>query len=137
MSNSTNKELIRNYFDSVSGNSDTPISEYFADDIEWHLPPAHPFGGPFAGIPEVLEMMGRGGEFFDFETISIELHSVLAEEDNVVAHFRLKARTHDARDYSNEYIFRFLLRENKILEVWEFLDTYYLHKMGMFEYLGK
>ncbi len=129
----SNKALIQKYFDSLSGNSDIPITEYFADDIQWNLPPAHPFGGPFVGVPAVLEMMGRGGEFFKFETISIELHSLIAEGSNVAAHFRLTAKTHEDRDYRNEYLFRFLCREQKIAAVWEFLDTYYQHRMGMFD----
>ena len=132
----SNKEIIKKYFDSVSGESNIPITEYFSDDIEWNLPPAHPFGGPFVGIPAVLEMMGRGGEFFKFETISIDIHSLISEKENVVAHFRLTAKTHDERDYKNEYIFRFLCSNQKISVVWEFLDTYYLHQMGMFDKIG-
>lgn len=70
--------------------------------------------------------------FFPYETIAIELHSLIAEDENVVAHFRLTAQTHDGRDYANEYLFRFKCREQKIVEVWEFLDTYYQQQMGMF-----
>ena len=133
MNQPSSEKMVRGYFDSVSGISDTPITEYFAENIEWSLPPAHPFGGPFVGIPAVLEMMGRGAEFFKFETISIEIHALLSDKENVVAHFRLTATTHDARDYKNEYIFRFLCSNHKIAAVWEFLDTYYLYKMGMFD----
>ncbi|PRB77526.1 nuclear transport factor 2 family protein [Pseudomonas sp. MYb185] len=127
------KDLIRQYFDSVAGRNDTPITDYFAADIQWHLPPAHPFGGPFTGIPAVLEMMGKGSHLFRFDTIAIELHALIAEQDDVVAHFRLTARTPDDRDYRNEYLFRFQCRDGKIIAVWEFLDTYLQHRMGLFE----
>ena len=91
---SSSKELISNYFDSISGKSAVAITEYFAEDIQWNLPPAHPFVGPFIGIPAVLDMMGKGAEFFPYESIAIELHALIAEQDNVVAHFRLTAKTH-------------------------------------------
>lgn len=128
----SSKALINQYFDSISGKSETPITEYFAQDIKWNLPPAHPFGGPFVGIPAVLEMMGKGADFFPYDTIAIELHTLIAEEDDVVAHFGLTAKTHAGKHYANEYLFRFKCRDEKIVEVWEFLDTYYQHQMGMF-----
>lgn len=129
---SSSKELISNYFDSISGKSAVAITEYFAEDIQWNLPPAHPFVGPFIGIPAVLDMMGKGAEFFPYESIAIELHALIAEQDNVVAHFRLTAKTHAGEDYANEYLFRFKCRDQKIVEVWEFLDTYYQAQMGLF-----
>ena len=129
---STSKRLISTYFDSIAGKSDRPITDYFADNIRWNLPPAHPFGGPFVGIPAVLEMMGKGAHFFPYDTIAIELHTLIAEDDDVVAHFRLTAKTHDGRDYANEYLFRFKCKEQQIVEVWAFLDTYYQQQMGMF-----
>lgn len=126
------KALISNYFDSITGKSEVLITEYFAEDIQWNLPPAHPFRGTFIGIPAVLEMMGQGAGFFPYDSIAIELHALIAEQDDVVAHFRLTAKTHAGEDYANEYLFRFKCREQKIVEVWEFLDTYYQYQMGMF-----
>lgn len=130
---SSSKALISQYFDSISGQSDTPITDYFAEDIRWNLPPSHPFGGPFVGIPAVLEMMSKGAHCFPYETIAIQLHALIAEEDNVVAHFRLTAQTHDGRDYANEYLFRFKCHQQKIIEVWEFLDTHYQQEMNLFD----
>ena len=127
------RKLIESYFSSVSGDSDVPLSDYFSDDITWTLPPAHPFGGPFHGLDAVMEMMGMGGGFFRFETIVIEVHAIIAEQDDVVAHFQLSAKTHDDGDYQNQYLFRFQCRDKKIVAVWEFLDTYYQAKMGMFD----
>ncbi|MCK9533350.1 MAG: nuclear transport factor 2 family protein [Pseudomonas sp.] len=129
---SSSKALISKYFDSVSGKSQVPLSEYFAEDIQWNLPPAHPFVGPFIGIPAVLDMMGQGADFFPYESIAIELYALIAEQDDVVAHFRLTAKTRAGEDYANEYLFRFKCRGQKIVEVWEFLDTYYQYKMGLF-----
>lgn len=128
----TSKAFIQQYFDSLSGRNLTPVSDYFSNEIIWTLPPAHPFGGPFIGLEAVMEMMGRGSTLFRFETIAINLHTLIAEGDNVVAHFSLSAKTPDNRDYSNEYLLRFLCQQGKIVAVWEFMDTYYQHQMGMF-----
>jgi len=128
-----NKLLIRHYFDAIAGKNTTPVTDYFADDIVWHLPPAHPFGGPFKGIPAVVDMMGRGGKLFDFATVSIRIHALIAEDSDVFAHFQLEATTSEGEPYSNQYIFRFSCSRGRISEVWEFLDTYYQHKMGMYD----
>lgn len=131
-----NKTLINHYFDAVSGKTDNPITDYLSDSITWHLPPAHPFGGPFEGIPAVLDMLGRGGTLFDFATMVIDIHALIAEADDVVAHFQLTASTSDGRQYENQYLFRFRCRDGMIVEVWEFLDTYRQYTMGMFDNLS-
>lgn len=127
------KETLQRYFRSMAGEDDTPITDFFASNIRWHLPPAHPYGGPFEGIPAVLEMMALGNDLFLFETIVFDHHALIAEGDNVVAHFGLSAKTPDGRDYRNEYLFRFRCEDGKIAEVWEFMDSYLQYQMGMFD----
>lgn len=129
----SNKALIQQYFDAVAGKIDKPMGDFLADDIEWTLPPAHPFGGPFKGQAQVLEMMGRGSELFLFETITVNVHVLMADGDNVAAHFELRAKTPDGRDYFNQYMFRFQCRNGEIVAVWEFLDTYYQSTLGFFD----
>ena len=85
-----------------------------------------------SGSNRILEMMGRGGEFFDFSTIQITLHALMADGENVAAHFALSATTSDGGAYVNEYLFRFRCGGGQIQEVWEFLDTYYQHTLGMY-----
>ena len=130
---SNNHRLIEQYFASLTGQSDTPISDHFADDIVWHLPPAHPFGGPFIGLSAVLDMLGQGSHLFRFETIAIDRRALIVEGDNAAVHFTLNAKMHDNRDYSNEYLFRFHCQDGKISQVWECMDTYYQYKVGMFD----
>ena len=127
------KETIQRYFRCMAGEEDTPITDFFADNIRWHLPPAHPYGGPFEGIPAVLEMMARGNELFLFDTIVFDHHALIAEGEDVVAHFGLSARTPGGSDYRNEYLFRFRCAKGKIAEVWEFMDSYLQYQMGMFD----
>ncbi len=129
---SNNRHLIEQYFASLTGQSDTPISDYFDSDIIWHLPPAHPFGGPFIGLSAVLEMLGKGSHLFRFETITIDRRATIVEDDNAAVHFILNAKMHDDRDYCNEYLFRFQCQDGKISQVWESMDTYYQYQAGMF-----
>ncbi|MDY7218008.1 nuclear transport factor 2 family protein [Denitrificimonas sp. JX-1] len=128
----SSKALIQQYFATLSGQSDVPVTEYFSADIRWNLPPAHPFGGPFIGIAAVLEMMEQGSGFFPYDSIGITLRALIAEKNDVVAHFSLSAKTHAGEDYANEYLFRFKCSDGKIVEVWEFLDTYYQFQAGLF-----
>lgn len=128
----SSKALIQQYFETLSGQNNVPITNYFSRNIRWNLPQTHPFGGPFVGVAEVLEMMEKGTVFFQYESIKIELRELLAEKNNVVAHFSLNAKTHQDELYENEYLFRFKCENGEIVEVWEFYDTYYQASMGMF-----
>ena len=127
------KIIVERYFDSITGKSDTPLSDHFADTIIWTLPPAHPFGGPFIGKAAVMEMMTKGGHLFQFDTMAIDIHALFSDNDNVAAHFSLTAKTADNRDYHNDYFFRFLCSDRKIIAIWEFLDTYRQFSMGMYD----
>lgn len=128
----SSKALIKQYFKALSGKNDTPITNYFSPNIRWNLPQTHPFGGPFVGVAEVLEMMEKGAVFFQYESIQINLRELLAENNNVVAHFTLTAKTHRDEVYENDYLFRFKCEGGEIIEVWEFFDTYYQASMGVF-----
>ena len=129
----TNLELLEQYFGSLTGANNQQITDFMSDDIIWHLPPAHPFGGPFIGIPAVQEMLGMGGDLFDFTTIAMQRHTLFGDGDNVCAHFQMNAQTPTGLDYQNQYLFRFRCHNEQIVEVWEFMDTYYQSQVGMFD----
>ena len=127
-----NRQLVESYLACLLEGS-RPVTEFFADDIVWHLPPAHPFGGPFVGVEAVIGMMERGGKLYPWETIQTETLAAICEGDDVVIHSKLTAKTHGGTDYANDYIFRYRCCNGKIAEVWEFMDTHLMQQLGMFE----
>ena len=59
--------------------------------------------------------------------IQPEILSLTAEADRVVAEVRIRARSaHTGEDYDNLYAFFFWIRDGKLREVHEHLDTLYV-----------
>ena len=132
----TTRGVVQRYFDALSGDSGGDFLAEMSEDVVWHLPPHHQFGSVFEGQPAIMEMLGLGVNMFDLSTLSVELRVVAADGENAFAHFEMTAKTGGGRDYRNEYMFRFTVREAQIVEVWEMMDTKYMHDLGMFAGAG-
>ena len=127
------RRVVQRYFDALRADSGGDFLAEMADDVVWHLPPHHLFGSAFEGKEAILGMLGRGVGMFDLSTISVERLFLMADGENATAHFEMSAKTGAGRDYRNEYMFRFTVRDGKIVEVWEIMDTKCMHDLGMFE----
>ncbi len=127
------RRVVQRYFDALSGNIGGDFLADMSEDALWHLPPYHRFGSAFAGKQAIMEMLGLGVGMFDLSTLSVNLWVVVADGESAFAHFEMTAKTGAGRDYRNEYMFRFTVRDGQIVEVWEMMDTKYMHDLGMFE----
>lgn len=95
------------------------------DDVVWHVPPSS--AGripPVQGVESLLDFVSSAAGRY-YEAGSLQLEPVLdaAEEDRCLVLARIRARTRQGRDYENLYAFGFRLRDERVCEVWELLDT--------------
>ena len=127
------RQTIEDYIAVMNGEGEGNFLDFLSDDIVWHLPPAHPFGSVFRGRDEVLQMLARGMPIFKEGSLKITPHQITAEGDSAFAHFTLTATTGQGKEYCNEYIFRFRVGEGKITEIWESMDTQYMHALGVYD----
>ena len=127
------RQTIENYFAVMNGEGEGNFLDFLSEDIVWHLPPAHTFGSEFRGRDEVLQMLARGMPMFKEGSLKITPHQITVEGDSAFAHFTMTGTTSQGKDYSNQYIFRFRVSGGKITEIWESMDTQYMHSLGMYD----
>lgn len=130
------KSVVQTYFDVILGrNAAIALTDLFTDDASWRVPRSNPMikPNPKVGKAGVMDVLTNGVSVYQPDTFRIEALKLIAEEDEVVALFTLKARLADGRDYENDYVFYFALRDGKIHEVRENLDTLRQAQFGVFD----
>lgn len=132
MSTTDNKALIKHYFEVMSGvDTGMQLGDFFTEDIVWHIPQSSEIApNPRKGRAAVMELLGMGVGFYEEGSLQVNLQRLVAEDDRVVAQFSMSAKLASGPAYNNDYIFLFSLRDGKISEVWEALDTLYMAQLA-------
>jgi len=123
-----NKALIHDYFDSFRTGR-PPLPELLHEEVSWWVPPASRLGGLYEGKAAVLELMQRGVALYDTGVpMQIDVEQLIAEGDRVSAQVTIEARTAQGEAYCNHYHFAFRIRDGRIGEVREYVDTLYAER---------
>lgn len=130
-----NKSAVMAYFRTVGSGEEGAVQtavERFADDVVWHIPKSLPNGGAHCGKEAVIAMLNaeEGMALYAPGSMEIEREALVAEGDYVVVPLALRAITRHGDPYENRYVFVYRLVGGRIAEVWENLDTLYLHEMA-------
>lgn len=136
MTTESNKALIQHYFAVVSGvDTDTDLGSLFAEDATWQVPRSNPDiqPNPRVGHAAVMDLLTSGVDIYQPGSLDIQLQRLVADEDCVTAQFTLLAKLASGKDYSNDYVMLFHIKEDKISGVWEYLDTLYQSQLGTFD----
>jgi ketosteroid isomerase-like protein len=123
-----NKAVIGRYFDAIrAGSPDLP--ELLCDDVTWWVPEASSLGGLHEGKAAVLGLIQRGALLYDTSVpMQVVVDRLVAEGDRVCAEVSITARTAGGDDYRNQYHFAFGIRDGRIAEVREYVDTLYAER---------
>ena len=129
-------ELIDAYFDRV-GSGDPSVADLFSDDVVWRTPQSSPMAGPYIGKAAVLELMSGGVGLYD-PSVPMELRrdAIAANGEQVFVEMTITARTGQGEPYENHYVFVFTIRDQRITEVHEHLDTLYAQRK-LFDPVGQ
>lgn len=119
-----NRRLILQFFSHLSDNDLSAALDMLADDAHWWI------AGKAGTIPsagtytkeKIGRLLGRmaaqmpGG-------LRMTVKSTIAEDDRVAAEVESQGALANGRQYDNEYHFALRIRDGKISEVREYLDT--------------
>jgi ketosteroid isomerase-like protein len=119
-----NKALVREYFRRVQA-GDPALPELFAEDVTWWAPQSSPLGGTHRGRAAVLALMGKGVDLYQLP-LRMEIEEVVAERDWVCVQLVIEAKTAAGLPYRNDYHFAFRVRDGRIAQVREYVDTQYV-----------
>jgi ketosteroid isomerase-like protein len=119
----SNKKTVQLFYDAGNrGDMDTCFG-LIADDIRWTNMGTTSISGTYSGKNELMEKL-LGPLFGQLKQgIHMEVQRMVAEGDYVVAQTSGTAETLDGRPYNNSYCWIIRVKDGKLVEVTEFLDT--------------
>jgi len=101
------------------------MANSFAVDAVWKLRGGLPLSGTKRGRDEIMEFLTSAGSLYEGSP-SFTFSSITAEDDRAVLEWRVHAvATATGREYDNEYCGVFVVRDGRIVEVREYLDSAY------------
>jgi ketosteroid isomerase-like protein len=131
----TNKERVLAMWKAFSSRDPDAIGAYLAEDALWVAPPDNPTAkflgerGGMAGRSEIVDfVVGKFRKVFA-QDVSLIFKGVYADGDVVVVELAFTATLANGRPYKNDYCFVHIVRDGKVVEVREFMDTYNGHRM--------
>ena len=123
MSVDQNKQIIQEFFDAGNQGNMERCIQLLADDIRWTDIGTTQFSGTYIG-KEDLSANLLGPLFGQLKAgIFSVLENIIAEGECVVVQSRGEAETIRGKPYNNTYCHIFRVRDGKIWEVTEYLDT--------------
>ena len=131
MSVSANRKLIEDHFDAKTQRNEPVLRAQLTDAVRWWTPQTTEARGvkrPFVGPDEVVALLMSLG-FYKPEGRVWTMHHIIADEDAVAAHVTLTTETVNGHPYVNNYVFIFEIRDGRIDQVWEHLDTAYTYAL--------
>ena len=117
-----NKELATRTLTSLlKGDVEATLAN-MADEISWMVPGNLPVSGLKKGKAAVAGFVKGVKQGFP-EGLVPEMRKVHADGDTVIVELTNRGKTHNGKDYENEYCFVFEIEAGKIRRMREYVDT--------------
>jgi ketosteroid isomerase-like protein len=127
MSLESRKQLIQTFFSTLSAGEYAEAFANVADDVVWWVPGNLPFSGNKSKA-EYMAIVQRIRDGFP-AGFTLTVTGVTAEGDKVAAEVVSSGTHRNGRAYNNHYHFLFRLRDGRIVEVKEYMDTLHLAQL--------
>ena len=119
----TNKDIITAIFAETAKGNGRPYVEALADDAVWIARGQNSWSGVYRGKESILrDIFGHLRTRLDGANTCIPSR-IHADGDFVIVEANGQNRLKDGRSYDNEYCFVIRMRDGKIVEITEYLDT--------------
>lgn len=123
MSVDENKRIVQNFYDAANRGDTQGFLGQLADDVTWTNIGSTKYSGTYTSKNDITARL-LGPLFGQLKAgITAAIHNVVAEADFVVVQLSGQSETNDGRPYNNTYCHVFRIRDGKIAEVTEYLDT--------------
>lgn len=118
-----NKRIIRAFYDAANRGDTQGFMDQLAEDVTWTNIGSTKYSGTCVGKGELTTRL-LGPLFGQLKAgITATIHNMIAENDFVAVQLSGNSETKDGRPYNNTYCHVFRIRDDKIVEVTEYLDT--------------
>ncbi|HEY2775195.1 MAG TPA: nuclear transport factor 2 family protein [Candidatus Binatia bacterium] len=125
-----NKQVVRRYFAAVDAGDMQTITSLLDESASFWVPPSLPDGVVFRGRDNVLKLFTQSVGLYDTSAgLTVQIHTLTADEDRVAAELQIRGRAAaGGEDYENWYHFLFRIRDGRIIEIREHLDSLYAYR---------
>ena len=120
---SQGRAIVQQWFDLIANGEAERAFALFSDDVVYDLKGTTPVSGRYRGLKSIVEDFFTPWRKQIDGDIVITVDELIGDGERVVALGRGKAKTIHGTPYDNDYAFVFRLRDGKITEVIEYLDT--------------
>lgn len=131
----TNKDIVIGLWKAFSVRDEAQMRNRLAEGAVWRAP-ADNATAKFLGLASGMNGRDQIVLFIvdQFPTmyardVKVEYKGVYADGDTVVVEMTLSATLANGRPYQNEYCFIHKLKDQQVVEIREFMDTYNGHRM--------
>jgi uncharacterized protein len=123
----TPKQVVQRYLDALLAGDLEAVRASFADDAVWTIHADLPIAGPWRGRDHIVDdfLTQVGSSLFEPGSQSFEFPTLIAEGETVALEWRVTARTARGAGYANAYCGVFVIRDERIAVVREYLDSGY------------
>lgn len=123
VSTEESRAVVQSWLDKAATGDVEGAFALFAHDAVWSNIGTTRFSGEFVGLGAIMEGL-VGPLFSQLEAgISSDVEAVIADGERVVVLSQGSARTTTGKDYNNTYAQVFTVRDGKIVQVREYMDT--------------
>jgi ketosteroid isomerase-like protein len=127
MSIEANKELARQFIDAL-GRADTDwVLDHYADDMVLWTAGSLPISGPH-GKSEIRPLMDGILSTFP-QGLSFSIQTLTAEEDRVAIEAESRGLHASGKPYHNQYHFLMRIRDGRVVEFKEYMDTQHANEV--------
>ena len=127
MSAEDNKRVVFGFFESMNSGNGAAVMNALADSATWWVAGNFPLSGTKTKA-QFAELMGQLGSRID-GALRVTPSEVTAEGDRVAVEAESYGKMKNGKVYQNQYHFLFVVRDGKIQQVKEYLDTIHANEV--------
>ena len=122
------RSVLQRYVAAVQAGERELTREMFAEDATWTIRAGElPISGTWKGRDVIIdEFLAEAMSHYEPGTVRLEITGIVAEGDRAVLQWTTRARTREGRPYENGCIGVFTIRDGRIQDVREYMDTLYV-----------
>ncbi|NKJ49044.1 hypothetical protein CIC12_20350 [Burkholderia sp. SG-MS1] len=126
-----NEHLVVEFFETLSSGNLEALRSYIDDDTTWEPMVSEnvPGAGVHKGNAIVDEFIGPVRNLFVSGDPKVKIHSLVAAGEKVMCETRASGALSDGRRYDNVYAWAFAIRNGRIKEIREYMDSAYVAQL--------
>lgn len=123
MDTKSNKDIVKHIVTELSKGNDEPLLESMADNMQWNWMGSGQWSKSFVGKSEVLNDLWKNVRETIKQPFKVEVHRIIGEGENVVVEMTGQNATTTDRSYKNNYCWVCRVKDGKLYEINEYMDT--------------